>query len=135
MVRIIRLPTDSRTLATGSTLSLEERGKPMDGFTGRVPMRPRGCATPSWPACHPQISGGPHKAANDNGRAGRLFRFPAVGTPAAERSGRNLSGVTLRRPKKAGNARCFALRDLVHSASLPVGTMAMRAIVPRTSWS
>jgi hypothetical protein len=69
------------------------------------------------------------------GRAGRLFHFPAVGTPAAERSGRNLSGLTLRRPKKAGNARCFGLRDLVHSTSLPVGTMAMRAIVPRTSWS
>ena len=66
-VRIIRLPTDGLTLVTESTLSLEERGKPIDGFTGRAPVRPRGCATPSWPACHPQISGGPHKAANDNG--------------------------------------------------------------------
>ncbi len=75
-MRIIRLPTDGRTLATGSTLSLEERGKPIDGFTGRVPMCPRGCATPSWPACHPQISGGRHKAANDNGAGWPLIPFP-----------------------------------------------------------
>jgi len=75
-VRIIRLPTDGRTLATGSTLSLEERGKPIDGFAGRVAMRPRGCATPSWPACHPQITGGPHKPANDNGAGWPLIPFP-----------------------------------------------------------
>src|SRR5258705_2524982 len=75
-VRNIRLPTDGRTLATGSTLSLEERGKPIDGFTGRVPMRPGGCATPSRPACHPQISGGPPKAANDNGAGWPLIPFP-----------------------------------------------------------
>ena len=75
----------------------------------------------------------PQSGERQRGGLPRLFHFPAVGTPAAERSGRNLSGLTLRRPKKAGNARCFGLRDLVHS--LPVGTMAMRAIVPRTSWS
>jgi hypothetical protein len=38
-------------------------------------MRPRGCATPSWPACHPQMSG-PHKAANDNGAGWPLIPFP-----------------------------------------------------------
>jgi hypothetical protein len=36
-VGIIRLPTDGRTLATGSTFSLEERGKPIDGFTAVYP--------------------------------------------------------------------------------------------------
>ena len=40
-MRIIRLPTDGLTLATESTLSLEERGKPIDGFTGRAPARLR----------------------------------------------------------------------------------------------
>ena len=76
----------------------------------------------------------PQSGERQRGVGGRK-RTIRYGAPAAERSGRNLSGLTLRRPKKAGNARCFGLRDLVHSTSLPVWTMAMRAIVPRTSRS
>ena len=72
-MRIIRLPTDGLTLATESTLSLEERGKPIDGFTGRAPARLRDAFLARLPS---SISGGPHKAANDNGAGWPLIPFP-----------------------------------------------------------
>src|SRR5258705_9697026 len=83
-------------------------------------------------ACHPQMCGTP-KQRTTTGWLGRLSRFPTVGTPPVEGSGRNLSGLKNAAPERreiivrdCGLATWFSQRHML------VGTMVLRAIVPRT---
>jgi len=88
--------------------------------------------TPIGPVGHPQMCGTP-KQRTTTGWLGRLSRFPTVGTPPVEGSGRNLSGLKNAAPERreiivrdCGLATWFSQRHML------VGTMVLRAIVPRT---
>lgn len=88
--------------------------------------------TPIGPVGHPQMCGTP-KQRTTTGWLGRWSHFPTVGTPPVEGSGQNLSGLKNAAPERreiivrgCGLATWFSQRHML------VGTMVLRAIVPRT---